>query len=109
MLLSKFRWKKYITLGKNSWAAYLERGDISTTDTSVLLVHGFSGSSVDFVKYSKTLPENYHVVALDLLNHSDSSEVIGRDVLVEDVVQFLKKVKIGEFFLLLIEKYINSI
>ena len=97
IFVSKFRWKKYINLGKNSWAAYLERGDITTTDASVLLVHGFSGSSVDFVGLSKILPKNYHVVAVDLLNHSDSSAIIDRDVLVEDVVQFLKKVKIGKF------------
>ena len=104
IFVSKFRWKKYINLGKNSWAAYLERGDITTTDASVLLVHGFSGSSVDFVGLSKTLPENYHVVAVDLLNHSDSSAIIDRDVTIEDMTQFLKKV-----FIFLISRITNLI
>ena len=105
IFFSKFRWKKCITLGKNSWAAYLERGDISTTDASVLLVHGFSCSASDFVGLLRTLPENYHVVAVDLLNHSDSSAITDRDVTIEDMAKFLKKVL--PIFLLKISRSFN--
>ena len=91
-LNSKFRLKKNINLGKDSWAGYAERGDISTTDASVLLLHSLTFSSAVYIDLLKTIPENYHVVAVDLLNHGDSSAITDRTVLVEDMVQFLKKV-----------------
>lgn len=83
------------------WAGYLERGNISTTDASVLLVHGFSGSSSDFLGLLKKLPENYHVVAVDLLNHGGSSSITDREVLVDDMVHFIKKVNLFPYCLIL--------
>ena len=93
-LRSKFRWKKSIDLGRDSWAGYAERGDISTTDASVLLLHSLTFSSAIYIDLLRTIPENIHVVAVDLLNHGDSSSITDRNALVEDMVQFLKKVRL---------------
>lgn len=101
-LTSKFRWKKTINLGRDSWAGYAERGDILTTDASVLLLHSLTFSSAIYIDLLKTIPENIHVVAVDLLNHGDSSSITDRTVIVEDMVQFLKKVTI---LILVISKY----
>jgi len=89
---SKFRKRRYIKLDKSFWASYLERGDINSTEASVLFLHGFSGSAVDFVGILPKLPEKYHVVGIDLPNHGYSTCRRDKVVTPEDMTGLLKKV-----------------
>eukprot|EP00111_Clytia_hemisphaerica_P018867 TCONS_00055774-protein len=88
---SSFGGKKFIKVEKNVWACYCERNQLKNTNASILLLHGFAGSTFDFVPFVEKLPKNLHIIALDLLNHGESSTITDRDVTVTDMARFVKK------------------
>ncbi|XP_060069202.1 monoacylglycerol lipase abhd6-A-like [Ylistrum balloti] len=62
---------QYVKLG-NQTLCYGERGRRRSDKSSILLLHGFSADKFMWVPLVKNLPD-YHVIALDLPGHGDSS------------------------------------
>lgn len=50
---------------------YLER---KGQGPAVILLHGFSSDKTDWIRFIRYLPENYHVIALDLPGHGNNIE-----------------------------------
>ena len=49
---------------------YLER-KLPAAKETVLLLHGFSADKANWLRFVQALPDNYHVLALDLMGHGE--------------------------------------
>lgn len=78
-------------LDKTTRCSYLERGNIDSTIATVVMLHGFSGSSVDFVDIAPRIGRAYHLVAIDYLNHGNTTKY-NRIVELNEMLKFVKKV-----------------
>ena len=66
-----------IDLGEDRIMFYREVGD--EHDETILFIHGFLGSSYDFVHVMDALKQSYHVVAVDLIGFGLSSKPLSYD------------------------------
>ena len=66
----------------------LQRQSQSATDTVVLL-HGFSADKGNWLRFVQALPENYNVVALDLLGHGEHPVDLNREYNIERQVAYV--------------------
>jgi len=84
--------KKLVHLDDNMCCSYIERGHANLCKQTVLFIHGFECTSVEFLCVSPYFDEDkYHLVAIDLLNHGDST-VILKPVELEEMMSFIRKV-----------------
>lgn len=86
--------KKFTTLSNGEKLAYLENGN---GDNTLLLLHGNMSSSVHYLPLIKRLPEDVHVISVDLRGFGDSSYKKPFDSLHEladDVALLVKKLKL---------------
>ncbi|XP_012554719.1 monoacylglycerol lipase abhd6-B isoform X1 [Hydra vulgaris] len=80
--------QKSIRLEDGKHCAYVEKGCKKSSKVTVLLLHGFTASYVAYLELGKMFPKSYHVIAVDWLNHGNSTQ-IKQLVTVEDVVNFI--------------------
>ena len=86
--------KKTIKLKNGEQLAYIEQG---SGDNTLLLIHGNLSSSVHYHPLLVRLPEDQHTISVDLRGFGDSSynkEFDHLDELAEDLVLFIKKLKL---------------
>lgn len=82
--------KKFVTLPNGETLAYIEKGKGPKT---ILLIHGNMSSSLHYLPLVERIPEDYHVLALDLRGFGDSSYQKPFDTLealADDVIAFMK-------------------
>jgi len=72
----------------NHKIVYLEGGKGET----ILLLHGFTGSKDSWIRFSKGLTDNYHVIALDLPGWGESNYFSEQNYSVSNQVDRLKKI-----------------
>ncbi|XP_032228082.2 monoacylglycerol lipase abhd6-A [Nematostella vectensis] len=53
--------------------SYIERGREKTTQSTIVLIHGFSSSKDVWCQMSHGLPRSYHLIALDLPGHGKTT------------------------------------
>lgn len=63
---------------------YMEResslvGSNASNAESIVLVHGFSANKDNWIKFTGSLDEKYHVIAVDLAGHGDSDQLLTTD------------------------------
>ena len=79
-MIWKLHLKKRTAIGDSSCRfSYVERGRPTREKPSLVLVHGFSSSKYDHFRLVEHLPNDYHVVALDLPGHGETTTP-GKDV-----------------------------
>lgn len=92
-----FRYKhgfkaKSARLNSSLTMTYMERGSAKCCPKgTIVFIHGFTGSKDGWVEVAKRIPKEYHIVALDLPGHGDSTrsqEVVGP---MEDFADAVKK------------------
>ncbi|XP_057312750.1 monoacylglycerol lipase ABHD6-like [Hydractinia symbiolongicarpus] len=88
VIFSKFKEKNVCVKG-NTYCSYIERGNIDSTKKSILFIHGFFGSAVDFVQIAPYFDKSYHLVAIDMYNHGGTTS-LNRNVTMEDMVVLVK-------------------
>lgn len=62
---------KQIRIG-NKTLAYLDSGRENQAET-VIMLHGFSANKSNWLRFSAPLADQFHLIALDLMGHGDSS------------------------------------
>jgi len=81
---------------------YREAGSLS--DPTVVMVHGFMGSSYDFINVIDSIKDNYHVIAVDLvgfgLSEKSTTFEYYKDNQAEMVVALLEQKGIDSYTLL---------
>ena len=87
------QWKsKSIRLDSDYTCFYIERGCVDTTEASILFVHGYGESAVtNFWTFPRYFERKYHLVAIDLLNHGNST-CVKQKIDTWTLVDFIKKV-----------------
>lgn len=82
----------FLHLDDNTYCSYIERGSAAQDKQTILFIHGYQGSFVDFLCVDSYFDENkYHLVVIDMLNHGYST-IINRPVQLEEMMAFLRKV-----------------
>lgn len=80
--------------------AYLE-GPRRANQPSVLLIHGFGAIKENWLRYAAELTEQYHVVAIDLPGHGESTQDLSLNYRlenqVENVHQIAQALGLGQF------------
>lgn len=71
----------------DSTLAYLEGGQGET----LLLLHGFSANKDNWNRFAKELVNDYHLIALDLAGHGDSSQDLNISFELQDQVQRVRE------------------
>ncbi|KAI8518303.1 Alpha beta hydrolase [Branchiostoma belcheri] len=71
--------------------AYAERGRPSDTQPSVVFLHGFSTSKDTWANFIKALPQNLHIITLDLPGHGESDRNPGQDLSMEGMANTLHR------------------
>ncbi|MBU6954220.1 alpha/beta fold hydrolase [Hahella sp. HN01] len=69
--------------------AYLENQAPPDAET-ILLLHGFGASKENWLRFIRHLPPRYHIVALDLLGHGDSSKDTSIPYDIDDQVGYVR-------------------
>lgn len=90
VIFSEFK-EKNVCVEGNIYCSYIERGNIDSTKKSILFIHGLFGSAVDFVQIAPYFDKSYHLVAIDMYNHSGTTS-LNRNVTMEDMVVLVKMV-----------------
>lgn len=86
--------KKFVDLPNKEKLAYLEK---ESGEKTLLLIHGNMSSGVHYLPLIERLPEDVHVIAVDLRGFGDSSYKKGfnhLDELAEDVAMLIKKLNL---------------
>ena len=90
VLFSPFK-SKSVTLENGQHCAYIEKGSLKNSKVTVLMLHGFTASYMNYIQLGKKFDKSYHLIAIDWLNHGNSTQ-IKKLVKVEDVVNFVHMV-----------------
>lgn len=86
--------KKFVVLKNGEKLAYIEQG---VGEKTLLLIHGNMSSGVHYLPLMQRLPENQHVISVDLRGFGDSSYKKAfnhLDELADDLVLFIEKLKL---------------
>lgn len=87
----------------NSIYSYLENKPSNKTGTIVML-HGFSASKENWLRFAVPLSDKFHLIALDLKGHGQSSGTISDNFSIQDQVNylydFLQTLNLKEVFLI---------
>lgn len=93
--------EKQIQLSDHNWH-YLEAGEPSPNQATVVLLHGFGADKDNWIRMSRSL-DGYHVIAPDLPGHGDSSFdgnlFYGFDVQSRRLAEFIDAVGLTKFHL----------
>ena len=71
--------------------SYLE-GPKRPGQESIIMLHGFSASKENWLRYSEHLYEQYHLVALDLLGHGENKQDFSQSYSIENQVAYVHQV-----------------
>ncbi|PIE43778.1 MAG: alpha/beta hydrolase [Gammaproteobacteria bacterium] len=86
----------------DDYIAYLE-SDRGEGQETILLVHGFGATKENWVRFAGHLTADYHVIALDLPGHGESSKAMTQTYRIEQqadfLFQFVKSLKLTSFYL----------
>lgn len=74
----------------NKTYAYLENSQDNKLAT-IIMLHGFSASKENWLRYSVPLAENYHLIALDLMGHGENDIELSQSYTIEEQVKFVAK------------------
>jgi len=92
---------KHLALNGKSIALLESPAD--PTKPNIVLIHGFGANKENWVRFAAHLTENYHVVAIDLPGHGESSKDLDLRYDIDDQVgyvhEILKELKIQRFHL----------
>lgn len=69
--------------------SYLE-GPIIEDKPTLLLIHGFAASKENWLRFAANLTGQYHVIALDLLGHGESTKDLDLHYDIDDQVRYLQ-------------------
>ena len=83
--------KRYVSLKDGYWASYLEFGSVEKCPETLVFIHGFSGSAVDFLQHLRHLGKDKHMVFVNFLNHGDTMS-LDRDVTMADLVDYVDQI-----------------
>lgn len=90
IIASPFR-KKWIQLQNGLWCSYLERGNIDDCKTSILFLHGASGSAVDYLGFGPYFDKSStHICILNLLNHGDTASY-EHDICMNEMTRYIEE------------------
>lgn len=64
---------------KDVTLTYMERTSSVENAETLVLVHGFSASKDNWLRFAKALDEKYHVIIIDLAGHGDSDQELTID------------------------------
>ena len=84
--------KKKLIISTDFSISYIERGTQSISGPSILLVHGFSSNKESFCSTVYHLPHRFHVIAVDLFGHGETSLNKTEEYSIATYVHYLKKV-----------------
>lgn len=81
--------EKEISLDGKSFS-YLENNREGKQGT-ILMLHGFSATKENWLRFSTPLADNYHLIALDLMGHGNSYADLNQSYSVENQVEFVRQ------------------
>jgi pimeloyl-ACP methyl ester carboxylesterase len=70
--------------------AYLENTQDNKLAT-IIMLHGFSASKENWLRYSVPFAEDYHLIALDLMGHGENDAALSQSYTIEEQVKFVAK------------------
>lgn len=71
--------------------AYLE-GPKSEGQETIFLLHGFSANKYNWLRFAGHLSSDYHIIALDLMGHGDTSAPMTASYSIVEQVEYVKQV-----------------
>ncbi len=70
----------------------LFEGEGRGTRPTLLLIHGFGASKEAWLRFSKQLKNDFHIIAIDLPGHGDSSKPMDRNYSIPSQVAYLRAI-----------------
>lgn len=80
---------KQVSVGEKQ-LAYLENTR-DNKEATIIMLHGFSANKENWLRFSAPLASRYHLIALDLMGHGDSTVDMNQSYSIVDQVSFVKQ------------------